>query len=202
MSLKKHLVQLLVVVFGLLILGLNVSAESAYNSKDIRLTENEYDYLVNEVGHTKEEIESLPEDVLKHLIKDKAKLVSRESTNDDIATSYSDGEIKLMKTIPSSQIDVKGYGYKVTSDRSGSDKFYLLGQFRWKTLPTFTLVDKMTIGFPESAGLSIPMSSGKPTQHQSRHCWDYWGDGNVNCSAYKKPPLIGLQVLVLVHHTI
>lgn len=79
--------------------------------------------------------------------------------------------------IPTSDLYVSGTAYKVASDRSGFNRYYMYGYFEWKNKPVFTLTDTMTIGFPAHAGFLIPMSS-TPQQHQSRLSVDYYGNGN------------------------
>ncbi|WP_047980131.1 hypothetical protein [Ornithinibacillus contaminans] len=187
MGLKKLPLLLLLVVLGLFTFGLNVSAESTSNE----LTEEEYKYLLNEVGHTMEEIEDLPIEVAKELVKNEAEIIDSVVYYDNIETENDDrvlsilGEIGTLGIIPNSDIKVAGVGYKVTSDRSGYNKFYLYGNFEWLNDPAYTLIDKFAIGLPSSAGFAIPMSNGSPTQHSSRYCYDFWGEGNWSCGAIK-----------------
>lgn len=71
-----------------------------------------------------------------------------------------------------------GTVYKVTSDRANNDKFYIYANFQWLKSPFYELVDKMTFGFPSSAGFYLPTSNGSVTQHQHRYSQDPQGNGN------------------------
>ncbi|BBU39192.1 MULTISPECIES: hypothetical protein [Aeribacillus] len=82
-----------------------------------------------------------------------------------------------MGTIASSTLKLGGTVYKVTSDRSKEDKFYIYGNFQWLKTPSFHLVDKMTIGFPSNSGLYLPTSGGTVKQHQHRYSQDPQGNG-------------------------
>lgn len=142
------------------------------------LTEDEKKYLL-EAGHTVGEIESLPVEVAKQLVKDKAVVNDKGS---EIVEFYEDkpsepGQFTTMGTISSTTMKLGGTVYKVTSDKSGNDKFYIYGNFTWLKTPSFNLVDKMTFGFPSSSGLYLPTSGGKVTQHQHRYSQDQQGNG-------------------------
>jgi len=49
------------------------------------------------------------------------------------------GQISTMGTIASSTLKLGGTVYKVTSDRSKEDKFYIYGNFQWLKTPSFHL---------------------------------------------------------------
>ncbi len=54
--------------------------------------------------------------------------------------------------------------------------------------PSFTLVDKMTIGFPSASGFYLPTSNGSVTQHQRRYSRDLQGNGRwVDSSLVTRP---------------
>lgn len=176
---KKIKFLVLFMAFLVLGVGFSVQASAEENSQEV-LTDEEYTYLLKEVGHTKEEIAELPVEVAKTLVKERA--VKKEST-EVIEEFYeeknsSSGEFTPMATIPSSQIKLGATAYKVTSDRSGYNKYYMYGNFEWLVRPYFTLVDAMTIGFPESSGFFLPMSGGSVLQHSHRVSVDPQGNGN------------------------
>ena len=153
--------------------GTNVSKE--------RLTHTELDYLVNEVGNTEEEAEDLPVEIAKQLIEEEAQVIDTGSEIMDIYlpefNKPGQVQIRPFATIAASTLKLGGTVYKVTSDRSKEDKFYVYGNFQWLKTPSFNLVDKMTIGFPSSSGLYLPTSGGKVTQHQHRYSQDQQGNG-------------------------
>ncbi|WP_137744917.1 hypothetical protein [Robertmurraya siralis] len=155
------------------------------------LTKKEYDYLLNVVGHTEEEIKELPVEVAKELVSNKAELKSTKTVYENIEqeNDESNGEqVSILGTIPSADIQLGGTVYKVTSDRSGYNKYYMYGNYRWLKSPFYTLVDKMTIGFPSSSGFILPTSNGSITQHQHRYSYDFYGNGKWVDTAIKYSP--------------
>lgn len=162
--------------------GLSVSKE--------RLTVAELDYLVNEVGNTQEESEDLPIEISRRLIEEKAKVIDSGSEIMGIYDSEvnSPGQISTFASIAATTLKLGGTVYKVKSDRSKEDKFYIYGNFQWLKTPSYTLVDKMTIGFPSSSGLYLPTSGGKVKQHQHRYSQDQQGNGRWIDYAIKYSP--------------
>ncbi|MCM3664546.1 hypothetical protein M3204_09040 [Mesobacillus subterraneus] len=151
----------------------------AEENVETSLTDFEKTYLL-ETGHTVEEIESLPVEVAKQLVKEKA--VINDKGYDIVqfleSSPSKPGQISTMGSISSSTMKLSGTVYKVTSDKAYNDKFYIYGNFTWLKTPSYTLVDKMTFGFPSSSGLYLPTSSGLVTQHQHRYSQDPQGNGN------------------------
>ncbi|WML56551.1 hypothetical protein [Neobacillus sp. PS2-9] len=161
--------------FGHLSYAKNI--DSGYKSE--KLTKQEKNFLKEVTGHTDEEINQLPLEVAKQLVKDGAliqdsnsQLVSFEGENN------TQGDVTTMSTISPTTMKLAGTVYKVISDRTNDDKFYIYGNFQWLKSPFYTLVDKMTFGFPSSSGLYLPTSSGSITQHQHRYSQDPQGNGN------------------------
>lgn len=184
---KKYLGYILT-VFGLvLLLPFSANAEELSET----LTNQELSYLTDDVGLTEDEIKDYPIEVLKLLIKDKAKKVASGSTIETFyepLASSSSGTITPMGTIPSTEIKLGGTAYKVTSDISGRDKFYFYGNFQWLKSPAWELVDKMTIGFPSGYGFYLPTSGGTVQQHQHRYSWDSDKNGSYTDYAIKYTP--------------
>lgn len=142
------------------------------------LNSKEIEYLLN-IGHTEQEIAELPVDIARQLVIDKAELKNKSQEIRDIyEIPTSPDEYQAMGEISKSQLKLGAAAYKVTSDRSGYDKFHFYGNFDWITKPIFTLVDGLTLGFPESAGFFLPMSNGSVTQHSHRVSVDPQGNGN------------------------
>lgn len=158
---------------------LNVEGVLANNKNIKGLTKEEIQYLIDHVGHSIEEINELPLEVSKQLVKDKAVIVDKNSTTQTFyePTTSPTGNITPMGILKESEISISGVAYKVNSDISGENKYYLYGNFQWLTTPSFVLVDKMTIGFPSSAGFYLPMVSGKVSQHTNRYSHDIQGNG-------------------------
>lgn len=148
-------------------------------TKTEKLTKQERKYLKEVTGHTEEEIDMLPLEVAKQLIKDKA--VIKDSKTEIFSfedEGNNSGDFTTMGTISSSTMKLWGTVYKVTSDRANNDKFYIYANFQWLKSPFYELVDKMTFGFPSSAGFYLPTSNGSVTQHQHRYSQDPQGNGN------------------------
>jgi hypothetical protein len=172
-------------VFGLiLLLPLSTSAEENQEP----LTKKELKTLTEEVGLTEEELKDYPLEILRQLIKDKAKKVASGYTIEKFFEEDEKSGVGTMATIPSSDIKLGGTAYKVTSDISGRDKFYFYGNFEWLTSPAWELVDKMTIGFPSGYGFYLPTSGGSVTQHQHRYSWDSDKNGTYTDYAIKYTP--------------
>lgn len=152
---------------------------AAFAEDSTSLTSEERNYLI-EVGHTQDEIDSLPVEIAKQLVKEKAVINDKGSE----LVSFNEnnlskpGQITTMGTISSTTMKLAGTVYKVTSDKANNDKFYIYGNFTWLNTPSYTLVDKMTFGFPSSSGLYLPTSNGSVTQHQHRYSQDPQGNGN------------------------
>ncbi|MFJ5750319.1 hypothetical protein ACIP97_17340 [Peribacillus frigoritolerans] len=155
-----------------------------------RLTPEELNYLVNEVGNTQEESEDLPVEVSRRLIEEEAKVIDSGSEfmfiYDPEVTKP--GQISTFASIAATTLKMGGTVYKVKSDRSKEDKFYIYGNFQWLKTPSFTLVDKMSIGFPSGSGLYLPTSGGKIKQHQHRYSQDQQGNGRWIDYAIKYSP--------------
>jgi hypothetical protein len=98
------------------------------------------------------------------------------------------GQISTFASIAATTLKIGGTVYKVKSDRSKEDKFYIYGNFQWLKTPSFTLVDKMSIGFPSGSGLYLPTSGGKVKQHQHRYSQDQQGNGRWIDYAIKYSP--------------
>ncbi|MGZ9816905.1 hypothetical protein ACXM0N_13460 [Peribacillus simplex] len=148
------------------------------------------DYLVNEVGNTQEESEDLPVEVSRRLIEEEAQVINSRS---EFMVIYDPevtkpAQISTFASIASTTLKPGGTVYKVKSDRSKEDKFYIYGNFHWLKTPSYTLVDKMTIGFPSSSGLYLPTSGGKVKQHQHRYSQDQQGNGRWIDYAIKYSP--------------
>lgn len=165
-------------ILFLLLIGIGGVA-FAEEGNSTSLTEEEKSYLLD-AGHTAEEIESLPVEVAKQLVKEKAVITDKGSEIVEFieGVNTKPGQISTMGSISSSTMKLAGTVYKVTSDKANNDKFYIYGNFNWLKTPSFNLVDKMTFGFPSSSGLYLPTSSGKVTQHQHRYSQDQQGNGN------------------------
>jgi hypothetical protein len=175
LALKK-----IVTMFLVFLLAFSFSGHSFAKQKESKeiLTPEETQYLLD-IGHSTEEIADLPVEIAKQLVKEKAKI---NDTHSEVVEFYENqasepGQITTMGSISPSTMKLTGTVYKVTSDRSGNDKFYIYGNFTWLQSPTFTLIDKMTFGFPSSAGLYLPTSGGSVTQHQHRYSQDPYGNG-------------------------
>ncbi|MEH7304058.1 hypothetical protein [Neobacillus drentensis] len=157
---------------------ISFAKESNINSKTEKLTKEERQYLKEKVGHTYEEIDQLPVEVAKQLVKDKAVIQDSNSQlavfNDAINNT---GDYTTMGLIAPTTMKLAGTVYKVTSDKANNDKFYIYGNFTWLKSPVNTLVDKMTFGFPAGSGFYLPTSSGAITQHQHRYSQDPQGNG-------------------------
>lgn len=160
------------------LLVLSISGGAFAQSDTTYLTEEERTYLV-EIGHTEAEIESLPLDIAKQLFENRAVIKDEHS---EIVEFYENvpskpNEFVTMGAISSSTMKLAGTVYKVTSDKTNDDKFYIYGNFTWLKTPSYNLVDQMTFGFPSSSGLYLPTSSGNVTQHQHRYSQDKQGNG-------------------------
>lgn len=178
MKLFKNLAVILVAfVFSLSFSKIGFAEEN--DTYEEELSQEEINYLVNEVGNTQEEAEDLPVDVARQLIEEEAVVIASGSEIKEIFETepFQKRQMVTMSSIASTTLKLGGTVYKVTSDRSKEDKFYIYGNFQWLKTPTSTLVDKMTIGFPSSAGLYLPTSGGKVTQHQHRYSQDQQGNG-------------------------
>ncbi|MDQ0164014.1 hypothetical protein [Aeribacillus alveayuensis] len=175
MKIVKVFIIALLFVFGIS----NVGLAKENNDGNSSLTEKEYQYLLKN-GHTEEEIKDLPIEVAKQLVKDKA--IKQNSgyiiKNFYEASNEESGEFFTTASISSSELKLAGTVYKVTSDRSGYNKYYIYANFQWLKSPFWTLTDKMTIGFPSSSGFFLPTSNGSVTQHQHRYSYDAYGNGN------------------------
>ncbi|MBB6284186.1 hypothetical protein [Geobacillus subterraneus] len=178
-KLKFHLFSL-VLLFSLFFFNDFSSAKEVDNtSKSEKLTKQERKYLKDVTGHTEEEIDMLPLEVAKQLIKDKAVIQDSKTEIFSFENGVNNsGDFTTMGTISSSTMKLWGTVYKVTSDRTNYDKFYIYGNFQWLKSPFYELVDKMTFGFPSSAGFFLPTSNGKVTQHQHRYSQNPQGNGN------------------------
>lgn len=160
---KKVFQTLLFSFLAFFILNVSVSAEE----RESRLSLLEEHYLINIAGYTAEEISLLPVEVAKELVKSNAQpvdseLVNLNSTPDDLMESY--GVISATSlSIQTPKVS------KVTSDMAGHKKFLITTGFDWKSQPTFTLTDKLAIGFPSSLGAVFPAKSGNIQQHFSRY---------------------------------
>lgn len=156
---------------------LGYSNTLAKENSDLILTEKEKTYLIEHVGHTSAEIDLLPIEVAKQLVKDKT---IKKASGSEIKV-FNEGLSSPFTTLGSispSTMTMGGTVYEVTTDKSGNEKYYIYGNFKWFTSPAFTFVDKMTIGFPSSSGLYLPTSGCKITQHQHRYSPDQQGNGN------------------------
>ncbi|WP_229706182.1 hypothetical protein, partial [Anoxybacteroides voinovskiense] len=187
-KLKKIKTLLLSLVFLFSLFSFNdfSSAKQVHDgSKTEKLTKLEKSFLKDVTGHTEEEIDMLPLEIAKQLVEDKAVIQDsktetfsfEENAGDVENEENTSGTLTTMGTISSSTMTLAGTVYKVTSDRSGYDKFYIYGNFRWLKSPFYELVDKMTFGFPSSAGFFLPTSDGAITQHQHRYSQDPQGNG-------------------------
>ncbi|GGJ70472.1 hypothetical protein GGR02_000886 [Anoxybacillus voinovskiensis] len=182
----KTLLLSLVFLFSLFSFNDFSSAKQVHDgSKTEKLTKLEKSFLKDVTGHTEEEIDMLPLEIAKQLVEDKAVIQDsktetfsfEENAGDVENEENTSGTLTTMGTISSSTMTLAGTVYKVTSDRSGYDKFYIYGNFRWLKSPFYELVDKMTFGFPSSAGFFLPTSDGAITQHQHRYSQDPQGNG-------------------------
>ncbi|CAH0265318.1 hypothetical protein SRABI96_03539 [Peribacillus sp. Bi96] len=166
--------------------------ENGTNVSDVKLTQEELDYLVNEVGNTKEESEELPVEVSRQLIEEEAEVIDSgtEIMEIYIPEFNQSGQMQISNfaSIAATTLKLGGTVYKVKSDRSKEDKFYIYGNFQWLKTPSYNLVDKMTIGFPSSSGLYLPTSGGKVKQHQHRYSQDQQGNGRWIDYAIKYSP--------------
>jgi len=163
---------------------------TAQANDSVTLEKGEKIYLIEQVGHTEEEIEQLPIEVAKMLVEEQAII---EDTGSEIfdfveqlpSKSY---QITPFGKITSSEMKLGATAYKVTSDRANDDKFYIYANFEWLTHPLYVLVDKMTFGFPSSSHLYLPTSGENVVQHEHRYSHDPQGNGNwINYSIIKKP---------------
>ncbi|MEK4967540.1 hypothetical protein MHI57_24395 [Cytobacillus sp. FSL K6-0129] len=167
--------------FSILFIGNAVLAEEPEVIPDVEpeiLTTEEFNYLL-QIGHTSEEINELPIEVAKQLVQDEATIEDKGAV---------DADFDVAGTIPSKTMTLYATAYKVTSDRTNDDKFFIYGNFKWLKTPSNNLVDKMTFGFPSSAGFYLPTSSGKVTQHQHRYSQDQQGNGRWIDYALKTAP--------------
>ncbi|WP_057914068.1 hypothetical protein [Peribacillus muralis] len=181
-----------VFIFSFSFATVGFAEENGTSVSEERLTQKELDYLVNEVGNTEEEAEDLPVEVSRHLIEEEAQVIDSGTEIMDIYipefNQPGQVQISTFANIAASTLKLGGTVYKVKSDRSKEDKFYMYGNFQWLKTPSYTLVDKMTIGFPSSSGLYLPTSGGKVTQHQHRYSQDQQGNGRWIDYAIKYSP--------------
>jgi hypothetical protein len=181
---KRFKISLLSIVFFLSLISMSTNGFAKVIDdnniiKTEKLTKTERDFLKNKTGHTDKEIDQLPVEVAKQLVEDKAVIQDSHSELVSFDESINDpGVITPMSTISSSTMKLAGVVYKVTSDKANNDKYYIYGNFTWLNSPEWTLTDKMTFGFPSSAGFYLPTSSGAVTQHQHRYSQDPQGNGN------------------------
>lgn len=110
------------------------TANAAENNDDVqeevlvsKLTQNEIDYLRNNVGLTESEIEDFPIEVLLQLIDNKAKKeASGFNIEDHYELSSSPGAIATFGTIKKSTLKLGATAFKVSSDKSGAYKYYFM----------------------------------------------------------------------------
>ncbi|PTY82832.1 hypothetical protein B5V91_18730, partial [Heyndrickxia sporothermodurans] len=178
-SMKKRTLYL-IAFLGMFLL-IPFTANAAENNDDVqeevlvsKLTQNEIDYLRNNVGLTESEIEDFPIEVLLQLIDNKAKKeASGFNIEDHYELSSSPGAIATFGTIKKSTLKLGATAFKVSSDKSGAYKYYFYGNFEWLKPPVWGLVDKMTIGFPSANRFYLPTSKGKVTQHAHKYNYSY-----------------------------
>ncbi|MEA3576488.1 hypothetical protein [Peribacillus frigoritolerans] len=173
-----------VFLFSFSLAAVGFAEENGTSVSEERLTPEELNYLVNKVGNTQEEAEDLPVEVSRRLIEEQANVIDSGLEfmfiYDPEVTKP--GQISTFAaSIAATTLKIGGTVYKVKSDRSKEDKLYIYGNFQWLKTPSFTLVDKMSIGFPSGSGLYLPTSGGKVKQHQHRYSQDQQGNGRCIC---------------------
>jgi len=148
LALKK-----IVTIFIGFLLAFSFSGHSFAKEKESKkiLTPEETQYLLD-IGHSTEEIADLPVEIAKQLVSEKAEIKAKTHTIREIHELPAPGDYSTMGAIPTSQLKLWATAYKVTSDRSGYNKYYFYGNFDWNVRPWYTLVDALSIGFPESSG--------------------------------------------------
>ncbi|MCM3168650.1 hypothetical protein [Peribacillus frigoritolerans] len=179
-----------VFLFSFSLAAVGFAEENGTSVSEERLTPEELNYLVNKVGNTQEEAEDLPVEVSRRLIEEQANVIDSGLEfmfiYDPEVTKP--GQISTFASIAATTLKIGGTVYKVKSDRSKEDKFYIYGNFQWLKTPSFTLVDKMSIGFPSGSGLYLPTSGGKVKQHPHRYSQDLQGNGRWIDYAIKYSP--------------
>lgn len=135
------------------------------------LSKKQVKFLKNEVGLTEEEIEVLPAHILEELIDNNAKKLARNHKEKKFESN--DGQFNTSsvgKRVDGGYIKLDAIAFEVDSDKSGKKKFYFYGGYNWTESPGWELIDALSLGWPDSAEIVLPMTSGKVDQHETRYC--------------------------------
>ena len=124
-----------------------------------QLSEEELDYLYNNLNFNEKKIKTMPLMDLKALVEGQAEVVL------DFDEYYNVEKTKDFEIQPLdlTQSDVNFWGavYKFNdSDVSGYKKFMAMSTFRWLGHPAFNLSDKIAIGLPTGIGIYYKTSNG------------------------------------------
>lgn len=168
----KHLS--FVFVVGLLLFSgsLTSHAEEKYSHES--LSKQEIKQLIKKVGLTEEEINDFPTEVLRELLDNNAKKISYKKEEHDIIedSTLEGGTIGTQAIKKGTDLTIGAASFEVTSDRSGLRKFYLYGNFNWLKSPPNRWTDAISIGWPESAELTMPVNSyGDVTQFSAKYMY-------------------------------
>jgi hypothetical protein len=145
------------------------------------LTHEEIRKLTNDVGLNSNEIENMPVKILKSLLADHAKKLAGGGK---IFTSRENHP--FLRT-QKQDIIITGTAFSVGSDRRGYKKIYLYGNFEWMIIPVWTLVDKMSIGYPVTTDWFLPFKNGNVAQHWNNLCYKKFGSsGEYKCTESTK----------------
>ncbi len=167
---KKAVTILSIVSIFFVLTTINISASSNMKSETV-LSQNELEYLLHTGGFTAHDLDILPTDTLKKIVKlngkklgDHEETVSasiQPSTGDFVAHSISDDDLWL-----------HGIAVGFTpNNRPNTKGILLFGQFEWLNSPQWELTDVFSIGYPVSSEIYLPMDQyGDVDQHGSRYC--------------------------------
>jgi len=145
---------------------------NANESKTIDLLKDEeITILINDVGLTDSEINEFPVEVLHQLINNNAKKIY---FNQEHLVLDQNNELNKISPLVKKDTDITvgAAAFEVKSDRAGQKKLYVYGNFNWLKSPPSRWTDALSIGWPESAELSFPISSrGDIAQYEAKYLY-------------------------------
>lgn len=155
--------------------GLFSLKAEASSVEDSPLTEDEKQYLINILKFSEVEVDNLPVEVAKDLVKKEAKIIGEFTETFDMADAGTSSTLEEIEVFAISDSDMTFRGKVLalsSSSVSGYDAFYAYVNYDWLNRPYWKITDKITIGFPDFLGAYMTTSNGKITGHHSSH-WVY-----------------------------
>lgn len=150
---KKFLIGITIVISAFIFNSVTEAAQVD------QLSEEELDYLYNNLNFNEKKIEAMPLMDLKALVEGQAEIVLDfdEYYNVEEPNDFEIQPLDLTK----SDVNLWGNVYKFNdSDVSGYTKFMAMSTFRWLKTPVWNLSDKIAIGLPTGIGIFYKTSNG------------------------------------------